>query len=281
MNPRHQCVTAPLTLPKLTAPSPILMFRRMGILGGMGPAATIDFMSKLVKATPASRDQDHIPMVVYAVPQIPDRTAALLDEGPSPFAALCDGLFALQRCAADFICIPCNTAHEWYERLSKVASVPILHIVDAVVEELQLAVPTARRIGLMATSGTICARIYQNRAPKAFEWELPTVTLQTQSVMAAIAAVKCGNADEASQLLRPCFEYLVSGQMVDAIVLGCTELPLISNQSQVPIPVIDSTNALARVGVRYATYARVTYTPIPDLSVAGEERAPNTETPIT
>src|SRR4051812_8597528 len=104
----------------------------LGVLGGIGPMATVDFMSKVVQNTPAARDQDHIPMVVCSAVDIPDRTAAILGEGADPFPAMRDALRRLEAVGARCIAIPCNTAHHWHAALQAETSARILHIVDVV-----------------------------------------------------------------------------------------------------------------------------------------------------
>ena len=138
----------------------------LGILGGMGPMATVDFMGKIVRNTPASCDQDHIQMVVCSATDVPDRTAAILGHGADPFPAMLNALRRLELSGATRIAIPCNTAHHWHGALQAETSVPIIHIVDAVVDALAQQVhPT---IGVLATDGTVRAGIYQQRLAAPF-----------------------------------------------------------------------------------------------------------------
>ncbi len=109
----------------------------LGVLGGMGPAATVDFMAKLIRLNPAERDQDHLPVIVLSDPRVPDRVGPVVDgRGRSPLPALRAGVGALERAGAQAIAIPCHTAHHWYAQLAAATSLPILHIVDAVLAEL-------------------------------------------------------------------------------------------------------------------------------------------------
>ncbi len=105
--------------------------RILGVLGGMGPLATVDFLQKLIEETPASRDQDHIPVIAYSVPQIPDRPLAILGKGESPLPHMLEGIHTLKRAGAQAIAIACNTAHYWYDDLVLQGGLPILHIADA------------------------------------------------------------------------------------------------------------------------------------------------------
>ncbi|MFN8735561.1 MAG: aspartate/glutamate racemase family protein, partial [Betaproteobacteria bacterium] len=109
----------------------------LGVLGGMGAMATVDFLRKLVEATPAERDQEHIPLIVRFCPEVPDRAAALAGAGPSPQPALVAAAVELAAAGAQALAIPCNTAHYWYDALCAAVPIPILHIVDAALAELQ------------------------------------------------------------------------------------------------------------------------------------------------
>jgi aspartate racemase len=131
--------------------------RKIGILGGMGPAATVDFLTKIVAATPAHCDQEHIPVIVWSDPRTPDRTLALLNpDSPSPVPALRDGAMALEKAGADFIAIACNTAHHWHHCIQKATTIPVLHIADVAVDELaRTEVRAGGAIGLMGTNGIV------------------------------------------------------------------------------------------------------------------------------
>src|SRR6186713_3023570 len=106
----------------MTKPSRVL-----GVLGGMGPLATVDFLKKLIEETPASRDQEHVPVIAYSVPQIPDRPSAIIGQGESPLPQMLEGIHTLKRADAKAVAIACNTAHFWYDDLVRQGGLPILH----------------------------------------------------------------------------------------------------------------------------------------------------------
>jgi aspartate racemase len=116
---------------------PGVTYKIAGVLGGMGPLATVDFLSKVIALTPAECDQEHVPLLVHQVPQIPDRNRAILEGGDTRYAPMLLGLHRLAAAGAEFAVIPCNSAHHWYERLATSQSLKILHIADAVRPELQ------------------------------------------------------------------------------------------------------------------------------------------------
>ena len=111
--------------------------RRIGILGGMGPAATVDLMQKIIDLTPAQCDQEHVPLVVWNVPQIPSRLAAIHESGESPVDAMCEGARWLAQAGAEAIAIACNTAHHWAEDVARASGRPVLHIADSAIHALK------------------------------------------------------------------------------------------------------------------------------------------------
>ncbi|WP_336489642.1 aspartate/glutamate racemase family protein [Methylobacterium nigriterrae] len=216
----------------------------LGVLGGMGPMATVDFMGKVVRNTPAACDQEHIPMVVCSAVNIPDRTAAILGEGADPFPAMRDTLRRLEAAGASCIAIPCNTAHYWHAALQAETSVRVLHIVDAVADTL--AGQEGGCIGVLATSGTIKAGIYQKRlALRGFACRTPDAAGQTD-VMRAIRLVKAGQLAEATAILRAQAEVLVAAGCRQ-VVMACTEIPvaLASVGGALRSTLVDATEALA------------------------------------
>jgi aspartate racemase len=220
----------------------------LGVLGGMGPMATVDFMRKLVAATPATRDQDHLQTLVCSAAHIPDRTAALLGLGPDPLPAMCAALRRLEGAGATHIAIPCNTAHHWHAALQATTPVPILHIVDAVVEALRRDGVSAGPIGLLATDGTLRTDVYRQRLERhGFVCRAPD---NQNAVMRAIRLVKSGAIREAAPLLRAQAEGLLAAGC-RRVVLACTEIPLALDceNSELQPLLLDATDALARACV--------------------------------
>jgi aspartate racemase len=130
----------------------------IGVLGGMGPSATADFYQKIIRATPAKGDQDHLQVLIFSNPHIPDRTAAIRGDGPDPLPALVKSAEVLVRGGADFLTIPCVTAHFCYEALQRAVHVPILHLIGETVTAVLREYPGLHCLGLLATSGTLESR---------------------------------------------------------------------------------------------------------------------------
>lgn len=220
----------------------------IGILGGMGPAATLDLQQKILHATPASRDQDHVPTISWNVPQLPDRLAAILGTGPSPLPWLISAARTLRHAGATAIAMPCNTAHFWAEDLQSAIDIPLLHIADAVLDAIP---PGARRIGLLSTPGTSKAGFYQARfGARGIETILPTPA-ESAELMYAITAVKAGQMAQAHEPFdRICQALLDRG--ADTLLLACTELPLLWPDSAIEAQCVDPTAALAQACIRHA-----------------------------
>jgi aspartate racemase len=226
------------------------MPRLLGVLGGMGPLAGIEFLAKLIAATPADRDQDHVPVMLYSVPQIPCRVEAILGSGASPLPAMAAGLDVLVRAGAEAVVIACNTAHHWYDDLARTSPVPILHIADAACA----GIAAGSKIGLLGTEAVLQAGIYQSRlGPRDVRCLVNAPALRQSAVLPAIALVKQGRSAEAGRRLEPAIEDLL-GQGADSIILACTELPLALDATRSPYlsRVIDPTRALAEAAVAWS-----------------------------
>ena len=219
----------------------------IGILGGMGPLATVDLMRKLVELTPAMRDQDHVPVVVVSDPRVPDRVGPALGQpSASPLPAMQAGIAALERAGAECVAIACNTAHYWYDEMQSATRLPILHIVDAVAQELRDRVGTGP-VGLLATEATHATRLYHDRlAQHGFECLQSTADEQRSLVNETITFVKRNQSDQAAPLLLQAIEQLRS-RGARAVVLACTELPVALSCAAAPSQpvIVDATAALA------------------------------------
>jgi aspartate racemase len=232
----------------------------LGVLGGMGPLATIDFLHKLVAATPAATDQEHVPVVTSSIPQVPDRTAAFRGEGESPLPAMIESGRRLVAAGASLIVIPCNTAHLWYEPLQQALGLPMLHLVDAALDAALERVGREGPVGLLATHATLASGLYVNRKPSGapaapMHWLVPTRREITQWVTPGIKAMKAGERVKAAALLGEAAAALAR-RGAGAVVLGCTEIPLVLDDGNCPVPVIDATAALARRSVAWSRAER-------------------------
>lgn len=228
----------------------------VGVLGGMGPSATVDFMRKMLEATSAATDQEHVPIIVSFIPQIPDRTEAFRGAGASPLADMVSSGRRLSAAGAGLVVIPCNTAHLWFDEIRQALCLPMLHIVDAALEDVVKRAGATGRIGLLATDATLASGLYLKRgAPRGHahrvQWFLPTPTEVLKFVTLGIAAVKGGHLQLGTELLLTATRAL-KARGASAVVLGCTEIPVVIDGGNSPLPVIDATASLARRAVAWS-----------------------------
>ena len=225
----------------------------LGVLGGMSPVASAQFMLRLTLLTPAERDQEHIPAILWSDPRIPDRTAAKYAGGEDPLPALLRGIHGLEQAGCGAIVIPCNTAHGWYEEMRAATKLPIPHIIDTVADDLRRQGVTSGKIGLMGTTGTLRMRLYQQRLDAlGYECITPDDDQMACLVSPAIAMVKANRVVESyAPTMQVAQDLMARG--AQAVVLGCTELP-VAAQAGPPadFPMADSIDALARAAIPWA-----------------------------
>ena len=226
--------------------------RMLGVLGGMGPLASAQFMLRLTQLTPAMRDQDHIPTVLWSDPRVPDRTVGRLGNGADPLPWLLRGIEGLRRAGCSAIAIPCNTAHGWYDQMQDAAQMPILHIVDAAAAELRHLGIATGTIGVMGTQATLAMQLYQHRLG-AHGWNsiIPDQDQMDHLVSPAIALVKANRPADAYAPLSAVVRSLIQ-RGAASVVLGCTEIPLgIQAGPTLDVPVVDTIDALARAAIAW------------------------------
>jgi aspartate racemase len=231
----------------------------IGVLGGMGPLATIDFMQKVYEQTPATTDQEHLPMLVYSLPQIPDRLEHLKGTGASPLPAMLEALTLLARAGVEVVAIPCNTAHYWYDDMVRETGLRILHIADAACDELDAPAPNGAPVGLLATFATTQAGFYQERLRvRGHRCVVNTPSEFETLVTPAIYGIKRGEVDRSGRLLEEAAHRLFD-RGAAKLVLACTEIPVALQHIGSPVLArsIDATRALARGCVRYWESARL------------------------
>ncbi len=228
---------------------------KIGVIGGVGPAATVDFMDKVILHTDARRDQEHIRMVVEHNPQIPDRTENLIAGGDDPTIPLYAACKKLETQDAELIAIPCNTAHAYVERIQRFLSIPIVNMLFETVQYIGRHHGERRTVGLLATTGTIRSRVYHEVFEgTGFALVVPEDVYQAK-VMNAIygeTGVKAGHTEgQCKEDLLQALEHVVK-RGAEVVILGCTELPLILPQSEdfpvagKSIVLLDPTDILAR-----------------------------------
>ena len=216
----------------------------------MGPAASAEFVTRLIAQTPATHDQEHIPFVLWNEPRIPDRSTSMQAGDNAPLLWLLQGIQALKTVGCDHIVIPCNSAHFWYDDMIKMG-VPITHIVDSIADQLRdLGIDNAT-VGIMGTQGTIEHRLYQSRLEQqGWNCLVPDRSEMDFFVQPAIDLIKAGKIAESQMLLMKVIHSLID-RGAQAVVLGCTELPLaIGIASEEHIPIVNSIDSLVQAMIK-------------------------------
>ncbi len=230
------------------------MKRSIGILGGMGPLATADLFRKIVSLTEAGCDNDHIRIFIDNDPAIPDRTAAILSGGPDPVEEMTAALRSLERCGADCIVMPCNTAHYFLPRLQPLTKTPFLSMLEATAKACAARYP-GRTAGVLATRGTLASGVYAEAlAAEGVPFLLPEEADRDDLMTVIYDGVKGGRPLEE---VRPLMEAVLAHMAAagaDYFILGCTELPIAAEGLALPQAFVDPTAELAKAAIRFCGY---------------------------
>jgi aspartate racemase len=229
--------------------------KTIGILGGMGPEATLDLFGKIIANTPAARDQDHLRVVIDSNPKVPDRTAAILKGGESPVPAMQVGIAALKRAGADFVVIPCVSAHFFFDQLQREAGLPILSMFEVTAGHIRQHHPHIRRVGMLATTGTLQGGRFREKLELAGIETLTPAEADQKRVMAAIYEIK-GAPGARERVAIGAEIRAIAGRLIQrgaqGVVAGCTEIPLVLKPGDLDVPVFDTLLLLGRAAIAAA-----------------------------
>ena len=224
----------------------------IGILGGMGPEATADLYMRIIRATPVEKDQDHYSVIIDSNAKIPDRTPAIMGTSPSPLPMMLETGLNLQRAGADFIIMPCNTAHYFHSRLQAGLDVPVLHMIILSAEETKRSHPDVCKAGLLATDGTLASRLYhENYGEQSIEIVAPTEEIQKDVMDAIYKHIKRGDLETGGKLLHRAAHTLMDAG-AEAVICGCTEVSLVLHDGDLAVPLVDPLQVLAEKAVELA-----------------------------
>lgn len=221
----------------------------IGVLGGMGPEATASFFLKVIRETRVIKDQDHIRTIIDSNPEIPDRTNAILYNGPSPVPEMIKTVENLQRAGATVAVMPCITAHYFYDAIQKEITIPLHHVLQGLNTYINKMYPRVEKIGILSTDATKETGLIQQHLkgktilhPNDFE--------QKNKVMRAIYGdngIKQGNTGpEPKQLLLEVAERLINEEHCEMIIGGCTEVELVLKDGDLSVPFIDPMRIAAK-----------------------------------
>jgi len=220
--------------------------KTVGVMGGMGPDATVDFMARVIALTDSNSDQEHVHMIVEQNPTIPDRQTAIREGTDDVSDALAAMAKRLQDAGADFLVMVCNTAHVFIDGVYASTTIPFVHLIEESVNEIDVVSPDAKKVGVMATTGCLNTGIYQDAVISSGREALVPEGDDMQELMDLIKAVKAGDKGEEIQNgMQTSANHLVD-RGADVIIAGCTEIPIVFEGENCDVPVVSSTGVLAQ-----------------------------------
>lgn len=226
----------------------------VGVVGGVGPEASNKFCEYLIKNKRASSDQENISFLHYCNPMIPDRTDFLIGRGPDPTPKLIETCQSLEDAGAGFLVIPCNTAHYFLNEVQSEVSIPIVDMTKVLVKDVLSEVPPIEKIGILATTGSVKTGIYQqyfrNVGVKSI---VPSEEDQENLVMEAVygkSGIKAGKKTYPKRLLTRAARKLIDSG-AEAIIMGCTEIPLVLKQKDFGVKLFDPMELTAKEIIDY------------------------------
>lgn len=223
-----------------------------GILGGMGPEATIDFMNKIIKHSHAKTDQDHLHLIIEHNPKVANRHKAISGDSSDVETSLVKMAQRLEKAGVDFIAMVCNTAHAFEKSISQATKVPFISIINEVINKLDSSWSNYNKIGIMAAEGCLQAKLYQNALTKAGYTPIVWNDEHLQHFMKLIYKIKAGNKDNSvSNEMRMLANYLIENG-AQVLLIGCTEIPLVLKDQVLTVPVLNSTEILVQSVIDYA-----------------------------
>jgi aspartate racemase len=233
------------------------MKKTIGILGGMGPEATAYFYELIIKKTKVEKDQDHIPTIIWSNPRIPPRTDAILEQGPSPVPLLVEGVRRLRKAGADFIVMPCVSAHYFYDEVLAREDFPFLNILDEALKWTNKNLPELKKAGLISSTGTLRSRLFHEAFKKEGIDVIGPEDQEQEKVKEAIfgrKGIKAGYTEgEPGKIIVDTAHTLID-RGAEAIIAGCTEVPLVLKEEDIPVPLIEPMSAMAEAAILKAGY---------------------------
>lgn len=227
------------------------MSKKLGIIGGMGPLATANLFNKIVTTTDAKYDQDHIHIIIDNNTLIPDRTDNILGKGQSPLNELVKSAINLEKIGADFLIMPCNTAHYFYEDIKKEINIDFLNMIEETAKYINESYANSRKVGLLATEGTVKSGIYDLYFNK-YNIDVIKPDNNTQQIISHIIyGVKEGKKEVLIDDIYTVVEELKS-KGAEVFILGCTELSVINETYKLKGNFVDALNVITEKAIKFA-----------------------------
>lgn len=225
----------------------------LGIIGGMGPEASAQLYMKIIKKTQVKKDQDHFRLIIDSNPKIPDRTKAILGLGESPVPEIVQTAKNLELMGVELACIPCMTSHYFFDEIVEKVNLPIMNALEELNDYLKENYPSVKKVGILATTGTKNTKIFDRYLEK-YTMVYPDDFYQEEYVMEAIygegTGIKSGiTTGEPIRLLREAGKNLIE-KGADVVILGCTEIGLVLNETSLEVPAVDPLNVMAEAMIK-------------------------------
>jgi aspartate racemase len=233
------------------------MRKTIGILGGMGPEATAYFLRLLIKNTKAACDQEHIPILIWNNPKIPPRTDAILHRGRSPLPLLLEGIQILEKGGAGLIVMPCITAHYFAPKLQARAKIPFVNLLDESLGYAKKYISGLKKAGLVASSGTVASRLFHKTFEQAGIEILASNSVEQKRIQNAIfgkKGIKAGFTTGAPKETIIAMARRLIRRGAEAVIAGCTEVPLVLEPRDISIPLIEPMRIGALTCIKMAGY---------------------------
>lgn len=228
----------------MTSESPLTV----GVLGGMGPAATVDFMARVIALTPGNSDQDHVRLIVDQNPRVPNRQDALLHDGEHPGEVLAEMARGLEDQDCDFLVMPCNTAHAFQKDIRAAVNIPFVSMIDATLN----AAKAAKCVGVMATVACLRANVYQSSLESRNITHVLPSREEAENLTRLVFEIKRGNKGELSRAAVARLARSLVARGADVIVSACTEIPLVFGARDLDVTLLSSTDELAKLTIALA-----------------------------
>ncbi len=224
--------------------------KSVGVIGGLGPAATLDFFDRIIKRTKAQRDQDHLRVIIDNNTKVPDRNVFAGGGGPSPASAIAASARGLQGAGADFIVMACNTAHAYEAEIREAITVPFISMIDETVAAVADLRPA--RAGVLAGDACLAASLYQKKLKLAGVEHVLLNPDSQRTFMEVLYRIKAGDTGETVRRSMATLARKLEAQGADVLIAGCTEVPLVLTQDDVEAELISSTDVLVEKTIVFA-----------------------------
>lgn len=226
---------------------------RIGIIGGMGPEATADLYMKIIKNTVVTKDQDHYRVIIDSNSKIPDRTDSIINHGESPVPALIETAKNLEKLNVQVACIPCVTAHYFYDQIQASVNYKIINLIENAADYIDKGPKDVRKIGILSTTGTIATRLFDKYLDD-YELVYPSKEIQENYVMKAIygkEGIKAGRSVKKAQDLLVRAGNSLINQGAQVLIAGCTEIGLVLSQDMFSVPIYDLLEIASKALINY------------------------------